>query len=155
MGDNDYTEPMDETPRDDSGADKIDMVRPQPGGTLLRGRSSEALNRPTPKGINLHFNYKATTNQTQLYLNERFTTLRLRGQGSRITRESGRGRGQARGRGQDRGRGQIRGRGQARGRGFSRGRGEISGGRVGARGVIKEGPAMIRGGGGGRAREIK
>ncbi|XP_060769200.1 UAP56-interacting factor [Neoarius graeffei] len=95
----------------------VTQARPQRGGTALRGRSSEVVSRkPTPKGIPLHFNYKATTNQTRLSLNERFTGLRMRGRGPRLNRESGKGRG--------------------------RGRGEICGGR----GVIKEAPAITRGG---------
>ncbi|KAL6463305.1 hypothetical protein MHYP_G00276960 [Metynnis hypsauchen] len=52
---------------------------PKRGGTMLRGRSSDAAGSPTPKGIQLHFNYKATTNQTGLSLHDRFTSLRIRG----------------------------------------------------------------------------
>ncbi|KAI7812609.1 spidroin-1 [Triplophysa rosa] len=104
------------------------------GGAALRGRSSGGASTTSPKGIHLHFNYKATTNQTGQSLNDRFTDLKVIGRGS------GRGRGRGRGdiAGGGRGRGDIaqggRGRGNilkgGRGRGNilqgGRGRGNIS-----------------------------
>nr|XP_055055802.1 chromatin target of PRMT1 protein [Misgurnus anguillicaudatus] len=119
------------------------------GGAALRGRSSGGASITSPKGIPLRFNYKATTNQTGLSLNDRFTDLRFSGRG----RGRGRGRGGivggGRGRGniaqggwgrgniaQDgRGRGNIAQGGRGRGRaGFTRGRGLTRRGRGGARG---------------------
>ncbi|KAL7838685.1 hypothetical protein AOLI_G00270890 [Acnodon oligacanthus] len=59
---------------------------PKRGGAMLRGRSSDAAGSSTPKGIQLRFNYKATTNQTGLSLHDRFTSLRIRGRGRRAER---------------------------------------------------------------------
>ncbi|XP_036420636.1 spidroin-1 [Colossoma macropomum] len=114
---------------------------PKRGGAMLRGRSSEDAGSATPKGIQLRFNYKATTNQTGLSLHDRFTSLRIRGRGRRAERGSGRGRG----------RGQIRGRGRGgeRGRG-ERGRGMLRGGMAtaqGGRGRGGRGRAAARGAG--------
>ncbi|XP_062844979.1 probable H/ACA ribonucleoprotein complex subunit 1-like protein [Trichomycterus rosablanca] len=117
----------------------VTQVGPRRGGTALRGRSSEDVSGSlTPKGIPLHFNYKATTNQTLLSLNDRFTGLRMRGHDLRADGESGRG-----GRGRGRGRGGIRG-----GRGARRGiGGGIGGGiRGGGRGAIRGGMSVARGG---------
>ncbi|KAI4904191.1 hypothetical protein NFI96_010839 [Prochilodus magdalenae] len=125
-------------------------IRLKRGGAMLRGRSPGAAGSPSPKGIQLHFNYKATTNQTGLSLHDRFTSLRFRGHGPRAERGSGRGRGRGEIRG--RGRGEIRGRGRGeirgRGRGGERGRGR--GGR--GRGMLRGGVAATQGVRGGRAR---
>lgn len=121
------------------------------GGAALRGRSSGGASHTSPRGIPLRFNYKATTNQTGLSLNDRFTDLRFSGRGRGRGRGrggivgGGRGRGNiaqggwGRGRGniaQDgRGRGNIAQGGRGRGRaGFTRGRGLTRQGRGGARG---------------------
>ncbi|XP_051543513.1 uncharacterized protein si:dkey-17o15.2 [Myxocyprinus asiaticus] len=114
------------------------------GGGVLRGRSSRGASTSSPKGIPLRFNYKATTNQTGLSLNERFTDLRFRGWG----------RGRSRGRGGIAGGGRGRGRGEILRHGRGRGRGEIvGGGRGGERGEIiggGRGRGEIVGGGRGR-----
>lgn len=106
------------------------------GGAVLRGRSSRGASTSSLQGIHLQFNYKATTNQTAVYLNDRFTDLRLRGQG----RGRGRGRGAVGEGGRGGGRGNIVGGGQGRGQGNiggvrGRGRGNfMRGGRDRGRG---------------------
>ncbi|XP_016357297.1 probable H/ACA ribonucleoprotein complex subunit 1-like protein isoform X2 [Sinocyclocheilus anshuiensis] len=109
------------------------------GGAVLRGRSSRGAVTSSSMGIPLQFNYKATTNQTAVYLNDRFTDLRLRGQGR------GRGRGGGRGRGAVGGGGRGGGRGNIVGGGRGRGQGNIGGGRGRGRG-------NFMGGGRGRGR---
>ncbi|XP_043094516.1 probable H/ACA ribonucleoprotein complex subunit 1 [Puntigrus tetrazona] len=111
------------------------------GGAVLRGRSSRGAGTSSPKGIPLQFNYKATTNQTAVYLNDRFTDLRLRGRG--------RGRGGGRGRGDVGGAG---GRGNIVGGGRGRGQGNIGGGRGRGRGNIMGGGRGRGNMGGGRGR---
>ncbi|XP_059398313.1 uncharacterized protein LOC132130579 [Carassius carassius] len=118
------------------------------GGAVLRGRSSGGSSTSSPKGIPLQFNYKAATNQTAVYLNDRFTDLRLRGLG----RGWGRGRGALGGGGRGRGRGNIIGGGRVRGQGNI-----IGGGRGSGRGNIvgggrARGQGNIMGGGRGRGR---
>ncbi|XP_067295923.1 uncharacterized protein si:dkey-17o15.2 [Pseudorasbora parva] len=100
------------------------------GGAVLRGRSSRGAGTSSPKGIPLQFNYKATTNQTTVSLNDRFTDLRFRGQG----RGRGGGRGAVEGDGRGRGRGNNVGGGRGRGRGniISAGRGRGRGNIIGA-----------------------
>ncbi|XP_066509608.1 uncharacterized protein [Hoplias malabaricus] len=103
-------------------------------GVMLRGRLSAG--RLSPKGIQLRFNYKASTNQTGVSLHDRFTSLRVRGRGQR----GGRGRGEIRGGG--RGRGGLRG-GMVTARG---GRARARGGRAaaaGARGAGRAGRMVI------------
>ncbi|XP_056603183.1 UAP56-interacting factor [Triplophysa dalaica] len=122
------------------------------GGAALRGRSSGGASTTLPKGIPLHYNYKATTNQTGLSLNDRFTDLKGIGRGSGRGRGRGRGggdiAGDGRGRGDfaqgGRGRGNIlqggRGRGNILQGGRGRGRGNIlQGGRGRGRGNILQG----------------
>ncbi|XP_041949289.1 UAP56-interacting factor [Alosa sapidissima] len=77
---------------------------------------------PQPKGIPLHFNFKAMSNQTAVTLNDRFTTLNIWSRGQRPWRGDARGRGRGRGGRGERGQ---RGRGGAvsRGGGIGRGRG--------------------------------
>ncbi|KAA0717225.1 UAP56-interacting factor [Triplophysa tibetana] len=110
------------------------------GGAAFRGRSSGGASTTLPKGIPLHYNYKATTNQTGLSLNDRFTDLNV------IARGSGRGRG--RGRGGGRGRGNILQGGRGRGRGNflmgGRGRGNIFQGRGNGRGGFTRGRGLTR-----------
>ncbi|XP_042580281.1 H/ACA ribonucleoprotein complex subunit 1 isoform X2 [Cyprinus carpio] len=149
------------------------------GGAVLRGRSSRGASTSSLQGIHLQFNYKATTNQTAVYLNDRFTDLRLRGQGRGRGRgrgavgEGGRGggRGNIVGGGQGRGQGNIggvrgrgrgnfmrggrdrgRGRGNFMGGGRDRGRGNIMGGGRGRGGVgvTRGGRGLRRGRGGSR-----
>ncbi|XP_066505819.1 UAP56-interacting factor [Hoplias malabaricus] len=100
-------------------------------GVMLRGRSSAG--RLSPKGIQLRFNYKASTNQTGVSLHDRFTSLRVRGRGQRGGR--GQGRGEIRGGG--RGRGGLRG-GMVTARG---GRARARGGRAAAAGARGSGRA--------------
>ncbi|XP_056314121.1 spidroin-1 [Danio aesculapii] len=105
------------------------------GGTVLRGRSSRGAGSASPKGIPLQFNYKATTNQTTVSLNDRFTGLWIRGRGRERGavggEERGRGRGNfvrgGRGRGNFVGSGRGRGRGNFVGSGRGRGRGNFVG----------------------------
>ncbi|XP_058632792.1 TATA-binding protein-associated factor 2N [Onychostoma macrolepis] len=127
------------------------------GGAVLRGRSSRGAGTSSAKGIPLQFNYKATTNQTAVYLNDRFTDLRLRGQGRGRGRGGGRGRGAVGGGGRGGGRGNIVGDGQVReqgnmGGGRGRGRGNIMGGGRGRGGVgvTRGGRGFRRGRGGSR-----
>ncbi|XP_016370860.1 H/ACA ribonucleoprotein complex subunit 1-like [Sinocyclocheilus rhinocerous] len=114
------------------------------GGAVLRGRSSGGAGTSSPKGIPLQFNYKAATNQTAVYLNDRFTDLRLRVRG----RGRGRGRGALGGGGRGRGRGNIIGGGRGRGQGniIGGGRGRGRGGV----GVTRGGRGLRRGRGGSR-----
>ncbi|KTG37487.1 hypothetical protein cypCar_00000491 [Cyprinus carpio] len=114
------------------------------GGAVLRGRSSGGAGISSPKGIPLQFNYKAASNQTAVYLNDRFTDLRFRVRG----RGWGRGRGALGGGGRGRGRGNIFGDGRGRGRGnfIGGGRGRGRGGV----GVTGGGRGLRRGRGGSR-----
>ncbi|XP_076866925.1 uncharacterized protein LOC143518372 [Brachyhypopomus gauderio] len=128
--------------------DSAPQGRPERGGAVLRGRSSEVVGSPTPKGIPLRFNYRATTNHTGVSLNDRFTSLRIRGRGLRAERGRGRGRGRGEIRGGLRGgaRGGARGLpmtrgGRGRGRGSGRGRGR--GGRTAAVGAGRAGRMVI------------
>ncbi|XDV20541.1 hypothetical protein PO909_025852 [Leuciscus waleckii] len=130
------------------------------GGVVLRGRSSRGAGSSLPKGIPLQFNYKATTNQTAVSLNDRFTDLSFSGRGwgrgggggggggrgNTVRGGRGRGRGNIIGAGRGRGRGNIIGAGRGRGRGNiigagrGRGRGNIIGaGRGRGRGNIAGG----------------
>ncbi|XP_073697324.1 uncharacterized protein [Garra rufa] len=128
------------------------------GGAVLRGRSSRGAGTSLPRGIPLQFNYKATTNQTAVYLNDRFTDLRIRGRGRGQRRGGGRGRGAVGEGGRGGGRGNIvesgRGRGQGNilGGGRGRGRGHIMGGGRGRGGVVmtRGGRGLRRGRGGPR-----
>ncbi|XP_067263831.1 uncharacterized protein si:dkey-17o15.2 [Chanodichthys erythropterus] len=128
------------------------------GGAVLRGRSSRGASTSSPKGIPLQFNYKATTNQTAVSLNDRFTDLRFRGRGR--GRGGGRGRGAVGAGGRGGGRGNAFGGGRGRGRGnfigAGRGRANIIGaGRGRGRGNIigaGRGRGNIVGGGRGRGR---
>ncbi|XP_016416139.1 probable H/ACA ribonucleoprotein complex subunit 1-like protein isoform X4 [Sinocyclocheilus rhinocerous] len=131
------------------------------GGAVLRGRSSRGAGTSSSMGIPLQFNYKATTNQTAVYLNDRFTDLRLRGQGRGRERGDGRGRGAVGGGGRGGGRGNIVGGGRGRGQGNigggrGRGRGNfMGGGRGRGRGNFMgdgRGRGNIMGGGRGRGR---
>ncbi|XP_050958758.1 H/ACA ribonucleoprotein complex subunit 1 [Labeo rohita] len=129
------------------------------GGVVLRGRSSRGAGNSSPKGIPLQFNYKATTNQTAVYLNDRFTDLRLRGRGRGRGRGVGRGRGRGAvggggGRGNIVGGGRGRGQGNIIGGGRGRGRGNIMGGDRGRGrggvGITRGGRGLRRGRGGSR-----
>ncbi|XP_062392529.1 H/ACA ribonucleoprotein complex subunit 1 [Sardina pilchardus] len=104
----------------------------EPGVRSNAGGSSET-GGPfrQPKGIPLHFNFKAMTNQTAVTLNDRFTTLNIWNRGQRPRRGEARGRGRGRGgRGGERGGQRGRGGAVSRGGGIGRGRG-FGGGRVG------------------------
>ncbi|KAK7164765.1 hypothetical protein R3I94_003223 [Phoxinus phoxinus] len=144
-------------------------IQARRGGVVLRGRPSRGAGTSLPKGIPLQFNYKATTNQTAVSLNDRFTDLSFSGQG--WGRGGGRGRGAVGGGGgrgntvrggRGRGRGNIaeggrgRGRGNIIGAGRGRGRGNfVGGGRGRGRGnIIGAGRGRGRGNfvGGGRGR---
>ncbi|TRY57372.1 hypothetical protein DNTS_024955 [Danionella cerebrum] len=145
------------------GAEKLQKYQTiqNRGGAVLRGRSSRRAGTYSSKGISLQFNYKATTNQTSVSLNDRFTGLRTRGWGrGRGTigggiRRGARGSfvGEARGRGRDKifrgGRGRGRGGDSVTrgGRGFIRGRGR------GGDSVTRGGRGFIRGRGRGRGGE--
>ncbi|XP_028840405.1 UAP56-interacting factor [Denticeps clupeoides] len=74
---------------------------PDAGQTATAGSFSDAPGPSSsqPRGIPLRFNFKATSNQTGMTLNDRFTRLRIRGQGQRSWRGHVRGRGRGRGRG--------------------------------------------------------
>ncbi|XP_039506018.1 UAP56-interacting factor isoform X2 [Pimephales promelas] len=132
-------------------------------GGVLRGRS-RGVGTSLPKGIPLQFNYKATTNQTSVSLNDRFTDLSFSwrgwgrgsgrgavrgggGRGNTVRGERGRGRGNTVRGERGRGRGNIAGAGRGRGRGniigAGRGRGNIAGG---GRGRGRGGVGVTRGG---------
>ncbi|XP_018607601.1 UAP56-interacting factor-like isoform X2 [Scleropages formosus] len=65
----------------------------QPAGND-RSLEDVDLTTPQPKGIPLRFNFKAVSNQTGVTLNDRFTSLKIRGcPGQRSWRGRGRGRG--------------------------------------------------------------
>nr|XP_021330267.1 spidroin-1 [Danio rerio] len=121
------------------------------GGTVLRGRSSRGAGSASPKGIPLQFNYKATTNQTTVSLNDRFTGLWIRGRGRGRGRgavggeERGRGRGNFVRGGRGRGRGNFVGSGRGRGRGNFVGNGRGRGNFVGS-GRGRGGENFARGG---------
>ncbi|KAK1788484.1 hypothetical protein P4O66_016003 [Electrophorus voltai] len=56
--------------------DSTTQGRPERGGAVLRGRSTEGGGRPTPKGIPLRFNYRGTTNHVKTGICEAILKLR-------------------------------------------------------------------------------